>query len=51
VAAIPGARRLLAEVSIGCVGGSTSTGSSLLATGFVLALLAWGAMAAASSET
>lgn len=50
VAAIPAARRLLAEISVGFVSGSTATGSNLLVAGIVVALVVWGAMAAASSE-
>jgi hypothetical protein len=50
VAAIPGARRFLAEISVGFVSASAATGPSLIATGIVVALVAWGAMAAASSE-
>jgi len=50
VAAVPGARRFLAEISVGFVSGSAATGSSLLATGIVAALVVWVAMAAASSE-
>jgi len=51
VAAVPGARRFLAEISVGLVSGSAATGSSLLVAGIVVALVVWGAMAAASSET
>ena len=50
VAAVPGARRFLAEISVGFVSGLAETGFSLLATGIVAALVVWGAMAAASSE-
>jgi hypothetical protein len=50
VAAVPGARRLLAEISIGLVNGLAATESSLIATGIVVALVVWGAMAAAASE-
>ncbi len=50
VAAVPEARRLLAEVSVGFASGSAATGFSLIATGIVVALAVWGAMAAASSE-
>jgi hypothetical protein len=50
VAAVPGARRFLAEISIGFVNGLAATGSSLIATGIVVALVVWGAMAAAASE-
>ena len=50
VAAIPGARRFLAEISVGFVSASAATGYSLFATGIVVALVVWGAMAAASSE-
>ncbi len=50
VVAIPGARRFLAEISAGFVGGSAATGSSLFVTGIFVALVVWGAMAAASSE-
>jgi hypothetical protein len=50
VAAVPGARRFLAEISIGFVNGLAATGYSLFATGMVVALVVWGAMAAASSE-
>jgi hypothetical protein len=50
VAAVPGARRFLAELSIAFVSGSAATESSLFTLGIVVALLVWGAMAAASSE-
>ncbi len=50
VAAVPGARRFLVEISAGFVSASAETGYSLLATGIVVALVVWGAMAAASSE-
>jgi hypothetical protein len=50
VVAIPGARRFLAEISLGFASGSAATGSSLLAAGTVIALVVWGAMAAAASE-
>ena len=50
VAAVPGARRFLAEISIGFVNGLAATGSSIIATGIVVALVVWGAMAAAASE-
>ncbi len=50
VAAVPGARRLLAEISVGFVSGSAAIDSNLLAVGIAAALVAWGAMAAASSE-
>jgi hypothetical protein len=50
VAAVPGARRLLAEICVEFVSGLAATGSSLVATGIVAALVVWGAMAAASSE-
>jgi len=50
VAAIPGARRFLAEISVGFVSASAATGSSLIATGIVVALVVWGAMTVASSE-
>jgi len=50
VAAIPAARSLLAEISVGFVSGSAATGPNLLVAGIVVALVVWGAMAAASSE-
>ena len=50
VAAIPGARRFLAEISVGFVSASAATGSSLIATGIVVAPVVWGAMTVASSE-
>ncbi len=50
VAAVPGARRLLAEISVVFVSGSVTAGSNLLVAGIVVALVVWGAMAAASSE-
>ena len=50
VAAIPGARRFLAEMSVGFVSVSAATGPNLIATGIIVALVVWGAMAAASSE-
>jgi hypothetical protein len=50
VAAVPGARRFVAEISIGFVDGLAATGSSLIATGIVVGLVVWGAMAAAASE-
>jgi hypothetical protein len=51
VAGVPGARRLLAEMGLLLVGGSGAAGSSLLAIGAVLAILVWGAVAVAASET
>ncbi len=50
VAAVPGVRRFLAEISVVFVSGSAAAGSSLLAAGVVVALAVWGAMADASSE-
>jgi hypothetical protein len=50
VAVVPGARRFLTELSVGFIGGSATAGSSFLATGIIVALVVWGAMAAASSE-
>ena len=50
VAAVPGARRFLAEISVGFFNASAATGPSLIAAGIVVALVVWGAMAAASSE-
>ncbi len=50
VAAVPGARRFLAELSVGFGSGSAAAGPSLIATGIVVALVVWGATAAASSE-
>ena len=50
VAAVPGARRFLAELSVGFDSGSTAAGPSLIATGIVVALVVWGVTAAASSE-
>ena len=50
VAAVPGVRHFLAEISVGFVDGLAATGSSLIATGIVAALVVWGAMAAAASE-
>ncbi len=50
VVAIPGARHFLAEISAGFVSGSATAGSNLPVAGIVVALVVWGAMAAASSE-
>ena len=50
VAAVPGVRRFLAEISAWFVSASAATGYSFFATGIVVALVVWGAMAAASSE-
>ncbi len=50
VAAVPGARRFLAEMSLVFVSGSAAPGSSLLAAGIAVALVVWGALVAASSE-
>ena len=50
VAAIPAARRLLAEISVAFVSDSAAAGSNLLVAGIVVALVVWGAMTAASSE-
>ena len=50
VAAVPGARRLLAEVGYGFAGSSMVAGLSLLSAAVVTALLVWGAVAAATSE-
>ena len=51
VAAVPAARRLLAEFSVAFVSDSATAGSNLFVAGIVVALVVWGAMAAASSET
>ncbi len=51
VAAVPGARRFLAEVGYGFAGSSAVAGLSLLTVAVVTALLVWGAVAAATSET
>ena len=50
VAAVPGARRFLAEISVAFSSGSVAAGSSLLVAGIAAALIVLGAMAAASSE-
>ena len=50
VAAIPAARRLLAEICAGFASVSAATGSNLLVAGVVVALVVWGAIAATSSE-
>ena len=51
VAAVPGARRFLAELSIAFVSGSAATGSNLVTVGIAVALLVWGAMARDRSGT
>ncbi len=50
VAAVPGARRFLAEMSVAFVSDSAAAGSNLLVAGIVVALVVWSAMSAASSE-
>ena len=50
VAAVPGARRFLAEIGIGLFGGSAAGGASLVAIAAVVALMVWGAVAAATSD-
>ncbi len=50
VAAVPGARQLLAEAGYGFAGSSVVAGFSLLTVAVVAALLVWGAVAAATSE-
>jgi hypothetical protein len=49
-AAIPGARRIVSEIGFGLVGGSAVTAPSLFVAAAVVALLVWGAVAAALSE-
>jgi hypothetical protein len=50
VAAVPGARRLLAEIGLALVGGVGTPGPSPFAVAAVVAVLVWGAVAAAASE-
>jgi hypothetical protein len=50
VAAVPGARRFLAEIGTGLLGGSAGGEPSLVAIAAVVGLLVWGAVAAATSE-
>ena len=50
VALVPGARQLLVDISLGLAGSSAATGPGLVAAAAVVALLVWGAVAAASSE-
>ena len=50
VAAVPGARRFLAEIGIGLFGGSAAGGANLIAIAAVVGLLIWGAAAAATSD-
>ena len=47
-AAVPGARRIVSEIGLGLVGGATTP--SLFVAAAVVALLVWGAVAAATSE-
>lgn len=50
VAAVPGARRFLTETSVGLFGGSAAGGTSLVAVAALVALVVWGAVAAATSD-
>ena len=50
VAAVPGARRLLAEIGLALVGADGMPGPSLIPVLAVVAVLIWGALAAATSE-
>jgi hypothetical protein len=50
VAAVPGARRFLAEIGIGLFSGSAAGGTNLVAIAALVALLVWGAAAAATSD-
>jgi hypothetical protein len=50
VAAVPGARRFLIEISAGLFGGSAAGGTSLVAIAALVALMVWGAVAAATSD-
>jgi hypothetical protein len=50
VAAVPGARRFLAEIGIGLFGGAAAGGANLVAVAALVALLIWGAAAAATSD-
>jgi len=47
-AAVPGARRVVSEIGLGLVGGAAAP--SLVVAAAVVALLVWGAVAAATSE-
>lgn len=49
-AAVPGARRIVSEMGFALVGSSPAAVPSLLVTAAVVALLVWGAVAAANSE-
>jgi hypothetical protein len=51
VAAIPGARRFIADFGHGFADTSIVSGLSLLSAGAVAALLIWGALTAVTSET
>jgi hypothetical protein len=50
VAAVPGARRFLADMAIGLFGGAAGGGVNLVAVAALVALLVWGAAAAATSD-
>ncbi|HEY5658059.1 MAG TPA: hypothetical protein VIY27_09740 [Myxococcota bacterium] len=50
VAAVPGARRLVAELGTGVLGGAVSNGADLVVIATLAALLIWGAVAAVASE-
>jgi hypothetical protein len=49
-AAVPGARQIVSEIGLELAGGSVAATPSLLVTAAVVALLVWGAVAAATSE-
>ncbi len=50
VAAVPGARRFLAEIAIAPFGGLVTGGANLIAVAALVVLLIWGAAAAATSD-
>jgi hypothetical protein len=50
VAAVPGARRFLSEIGIGLFGSGAAWEANLVAGAAVVALMIWGAAAAATSD-
>jgi len=50
VAAVPAARRIVSEIGLGLAGSSAVAAPGLFVTAALVALLVWGAVAAATSE-
>jgi hypothetical protein len=49
-AVVPGARRIVSEIGFGLAGSSATAAPGLFVTAALVALLVWGAVAAATSE-